>query len=186
MTKKNIGVQGFTMPMPQTILGCRHEGRDNFMALAWVSRVNYNPALMMVSVGKRHFSNPAIKASGEFSVNIPSVDMVEITDFVGLVSGSTLDKSELFEVERGELENAPVIKSCPMSIECKVYDSMELPNDTLFVGEVVATWCNESILTDGVPDIKKVNPFTLTMPDNLYWSVGECVGRAWHDGKKLK
>lgn len=186
MAKRNIGIQGFTMPMPQAILGSRHEGRNNFMALAWVSRVNYNPALMMISVGKRHFSNTAIKASGEFSVNIPSVDLVEVTDFVGLVSGSKLDKSGLFEVEEGELENAPVISKCPVSIECKVYDAMDLPNDTLFVGEVVATWCEEEVLVDDVPDIKKVNPFMLTMPDNRYWDVGNCVGRAWHDGKKLK
>ncbi len=68
----------------------------------------------------------------------------------------------------------------------QVFDSMELPNDTLFVGEVVATWCDEDVLIDDAPDIKKVNPFTLTMPDNRYWDVGECVGRAWHDGKKLK
>ncbi|WP_027721642.1 flavin reductase family protein [Maridesulfovibrio zosterae] len=186
MAKKNIGNQGFTMPMPQAILGTHMDGRNNFMALAWVSRVNYNPPLMMISVGKRHYSNAAIKASGEFCVNIPSVDLVEVTDFVGLVSGSKLDKSELFEVEKGELENAPIISKCPISIECKVYDSMELPNDTLFVGEVIATWCDEDTLTDDIPDIKKVNPFTLTMPDNKYWSVGDCIGRAWHDGKKLK
>ncbi len=186
MAKKNIGIQGFTLPMPQTILGSRYEGRNNYMALAWVSRVNYNPSLMMISVGKRHFSNMAIKASGEFSVNIPSVEMVEVTDFVGLVSGSKLDKSGLFDVVPGVLENAPVISNCPVAIECKVFDSMELPNDTLFVGEVVATWCDEEVLVDDVPDIKTVNPFTLTMPDNKYWDVGECVGRAWHDGKKLK
>ncbi|SDK90527.1 NADH-FMN oxidoreductase RutF, flavin reductase (DIM6/NTAB) family [Maridesulfovibrio ferrireducens] len=186
MEKINIGVQGFTLPMPQTILGCRQDGRNNFMALAWTSRVNYNPSLMMISVGKKHFSNSAIKATGEFSVNIPSIEMLEITDFVGLVSGSKLDKSDLFEVHKGELENAPVIANCPVGMECKVFDSIELPNDTLFVGEVIATWCNDDVLTEGIPDIKKVNPFTLTMPDNRYWSVGECVGKAWHDGKKLK
>lgn len=39
---------------------------------------------------------------------------------------------------------------------------------------------------DGKPDIKKINPFTLTMPDNCYGRVGEMAGRAWSDGKKLK
>ncbi len=186
MGKINIGVQGFTMPMPQTILGCRQGGRSNFMALAWTTRVNYNPALIMASVGKKHFSNSAIKENGEFSVNIPSSDMVEIADFVGLVSGSQLDKSELFTIHKGTLENAPIIAECPMGLECKVIDSMELPNDTLFIGEVIATWCNEEVLTEGIPDVKKVDPFTLTMPDNRYWTVGECIGRAWHEGKKLK
>jgi hypothetical protein len=41
-------------------------------------------------------------------------------------------------------------------------------------------------LTDGKPDVQKINPFTLTMPDNRYWRVGEMAGRAWSDGKKLK
>ena len=44
----------------------------------------------------------------------------------------------------------------------------------------------ERFLTDGKPDVKKINPFTLTMPDNHYWRVGETAGRAWSAGKKLK
>jgi hypothetical protein len=35
-------------------------------------------------------------------------------------------------------------------------------------------------------DIKKINPFTLSMPDNRYWSVGENLGKAWSIGKALK
>jgi hypothetical protein len=31
-----------------------------------------------------------------------------------------------------------------------------------------------------------MKPFTLTMPDNGYWSVGERVGKAWSIGKGLK
>lgn len=186
MEKIDIGIQGFTMPMPQTLLGTRLNGRDNFMALAWVSRVNYSPALLMISVGKGHFSNQIIMETGEFSVNIPSLDLLKKTDFAGLVSGNKLDKSDLFNVERGSLENAPLIMECPVAMECKVYDTMELPKDSLFIGEIVSTWCKEECLTDGIPDIEKVRPYGLTMPDNRYWAVGECVGTAWHDGKDLK
>jgi len=39
---------------------------------------------------------------------------------------------------------------------------------------------------DGRLDIKKVNPFTLTMPDNRYRAVGEKLARAWSVGKSLK
>ena len=38
----------------------------------------------------------------------------------------------------------------------------------------------------GYEDIKKINPFTLSMPDNHYWSVGENLGKAWGIGKTLK
>ena len=40
------------------------------------------------------------------------------------------------------------------------------------------------LLRAGKPDITKMKPFTLTMPDNRYWSVGRCVGKAWSIGKK--
>jgi hypothetical protein len=41
-------------------------------------------------------------------------------------------------------------------------------------------------MTDNQLDIKKINPFTLSMPDNHYWSVGEKLGKAWGIGKALK
>jgi hypothetical protein len=36
----------------------------------------------------------------------------------------------------------------------------------------------ERVFTDGKPDVKKINPFLLTMPDNRFWAIGECVGNA--------
>lgn len=39
------------------------------------------------------------------------------------------------------------------------------------------------ILADGKPDIARIKPFTLTMPDNRYWAVGKQIGKAWSDGR---
>ena len=36
------------------------------------------------------------------------------------------------------------------------------------------------------PDVKRIDPFTLTMPDNGYWRIGENVGKAWAIGKKVE
>jgi hypothetical protein len=62
----------------------------------------------------------------------------------------------------------------------------KLAFDTLYIGDVVEVFTEERYLTDGKPDVKKMNPFTLTMPDNRYWKIGDQAGRAWSDGKKLK
>ena len=53
------------------------------------------------------------------------------------------------------------------------------------VAKNIDTW-EERFLTDGVPDIQKIKPFVLTMPDNRFWSIGDCVGHAWKDGKMFK
>ena len=127
MSKINLGKQAFVLPMAQTILGCHLNGRPNFMALGWVSRVNAKPAMLGVAVNKGNQSHDAIAASGEFSVNFPSAEMVAVTDYTGLVSGKRVDKSGLFELFYGELKAAPMIATCPLTIECKLYQQWNCP-----------------------------------------------------------
>jgi flavin reductase (DIM6/NTAB) family NADH-FMN oxidoreductase RutF len=176
----------FCLPWTQTILGTHLKGKVNFMALDWLTRVNFKPAMLGICVNKIHASNEAICDTGEFSVNLPSSDMVEITDYAGLVSGKRTDKSDLFEVYYGELKSAPLINECPLSIECKVVQTVDLPTNSFFIAEIINIYTEDKYLTDGKPDIKKINPFLLTMPDNRYWSIGDCLGNAWSAGKKIK
>ncbi len=185
MKKIKIGNNPYLLPMPMVIVGSSIGKRSNFMAVAWVSRVNAKPALMSIAIG-RHATAQAIQHTGEYSINIPPVDLVKETDLLGIVSGSDFDKSSLFEVFYGSLRKAPMIRQCPVTMECKVVQAVELPVDVLFIGEVVGVWSEERFLSDGNPDVEKVKPFCLTMPDNRYWSVGSEVGRAWHDGLGLK
>lgn len=185
MKKIKIGNNPYLLPMPMVIVGSSIGKRPNFMAVAWVSRVNAKPALMSVAIG-RHATAQAIQHTGEYSINIPPVDLVKETDLLGIVSGSDFDKSSLFEIFYGSLRKAPMIRQCPVTMECKVVQAIELPVDVLFIGEVVEVWSEERFLSDGNPDVEKVKPFCLTMPDNRYWSVGNEVGRAWHDGLGLK
>jgi flavin reductase (DIM6/NTAB) family NADH-FMN oxidoreductase RutF len=176
----------FCFPWAQTILGSHLNGKINFMALDWLTRVNFKPAMIGICVNKGNASNGAIKTTGEYSVNLPSTKMVEITDYTGLVSGKRVDKSELFEVFYGELKAAPMIASCPLSMECKVTQTVDLPTNSFFIAEIVNIYCEDSYVTDGNPDFKKIDPFLLTMPDNHFWSIGECIGKAWDAGKKLR
>jgi flavin reductase (DIM6/NTAB) family NADH-FMN oxidoreductase RutF len=63
---------------------------------------------------------------------------------------------------------------------------VENPTNNFYIGEIVSSYIDEQCLTDGKPDIKKLNPLLLTMPDNRYWTVGEYVGDAWNIGKTHK
>jgi flavin reductase (DIM6/NTAB) family NADH-FMN oxidoreductase RutF len=175
----------FCLPWVQTILGTHLNGKVNFMALDWLTRVNFKPAMIGICVNKGNASHVAIIDTGEYSINLPSADMVELTDYVGLVSGKRVDKSELFEVFYGDLKAAPMIVSCPLSIECKVTQTVELPTNSFFIAEIVNIHSEDKFITGGVPDYKKINPFMLTMPDNHFWSLGDCIGKAWDAGKNL-
>ena len=184
--KINIGNNVFVYPMPVTLVGTQVEGRVNFMAVGWISRVNANPPYIGIGINKNHYTTKGIMENGGFSVNFPSSDMVEKTDYCGIVSGRKEDKSKLFEVFYGKFETAPMIKECPLNLECGLVETMEFPTNYLFVGEILAAYSEEQYMTDGKLDIEKMKPLLLTMPDNSYWTVGDYKKPAWKTGMSLK
>ncbi len=186
MTKIKIETSSaFLYPMPMVLVGSVVEGKANFMAVAWVSRVNFKPPLFAVAIGAHH-TNKGIEENREFSINIPGLSLIEKTDYCGLVSGSKTDKSHVFNVFYGELTKAPLVEECPVCISFSLHQTVKLPSNTLYIGEPQEVFTEEKYMTDKVLDISKVNPFTLTMPDNNYWSLGKNLGRAWNIGKNLK
>jgi flavin reductase (DIM6/NTAB) family NADH-FMN oxidoreductase RutF len=142
--------------------------------------------MIAASINPGHLTAELIAETEQFSVNFPSTKLVAKTDYAGLVTGKKLDKSALFDTFRGELEHAPMIKACPLVVECQLVQTIALPSNTLHISEVVGVYADEKIVVNGVPDPKKLDPILLTMPDNTYWSLGNPVGKAWSDGKKLK
>ncbi len=183
--KIKISNNVFVYPMPVTLLGTNIKGKANFMALGWVSRVNANPPMIGVGVHKSHYTPEGIKENKSFSINFPGAEMIRETDYCGLVSGEKVDKSDLFEVFYGELKTAPMIKECALNLECRLVETLEFPTNYFFVGEIVAAYSEEQYITQGKPDIKKMEPLLLTMPDNSYWTVGDYAGAAWKIGKNL-
>lgn len=186
MAKISAGKNVFVYPMAVTLLGVNVRGKANFMALGWVSRVNANPPMIGIGVGSHHYTIVGLKENRTFSINVPDLSMMEKTDYCGLVSGEKVDKSGLFSVFYGDLKTAPMIDECPLCLECRVMRTLEFQTNEFFVGEIVASFTEDRYMTDGKPDIKKINPLLLTMPDNRYWTVGDHVGNAWNAGKTLK
>ncbi|HQJ39199.1 MAG TPA: flavin reductase family protein [Methanoregulaceae archaeon] len=184
--KISVGKNAFPFPMPVTLLGATVDGKPNFMALGWVSRVNANPPMIGCGVGRHHHTPAGIKQNKTFSVNVPSRSMMAVADYCGIVSGDTTDKAGLFSVFYGELKTAPMIRECPVCIECRLLQSVNYPTNEFFIGEIVASYTEERYLTRGKPDMKKIDPLLLSMPDNRYWTLGEHAGDAWSIGKSLK
>jgi flavin reductase (DIM6/NTAB) family NADH-FMN oxidoreductase RutF len=173
-------------PMPMVVVGAVVEGRINYLAVAWVCWVNPNPPMIGVALGKGHHTNKGIREHKEFGISIPGVDLIKAVDYVGLVSGAKTDKSGVFESFQGQLKFAPMIRNCPLSLECKVVTKVDLPSNELFIGEITGVYTEEGYLTDGKPDINKIKPFMLTMPDSRYREVGEIIGNAWSIGKDFQ
>lgn len=182
--KKELGPKNLLYPMPTTIVGATVNNKPNFCPIAHVGIMD----LGSVSLGifKKHYTNAGIIENKTFSVNIPSVDLIEKTDYCGLVSGKDVDKGSLFTVFYGKLKTAPLIEECPINMECKLIQTVDFPNHDIFIGEVVNTYFEEDILTDGDVDINKVKPLLFVMNDRSYYKLGEKIANAWDVGKNLK
>ncbi len=185
MAKSKIEANVF-IPMPVCIVGTADDEKENYMAAGWITRVESNPPLLAVGIGKGKLSWRNISRNGEFSVNFPSSKDVEKTDYVGIVSGDKADKASLFTARYGALAKAPMIEECPLSLGCRVSQAVDLPTHTLFIGEIIEAFAeNEYLEKDGF-SFSRAGTFLLTMRDNTYWSFGRKVGSAWKDGKALK
>ena len=86
----------------------------------------------------------------------------------------------------GELAAAPMIASCPLAMECRVTQVVDLPSNSFFIAEIVNIYREDRYMTGGQPDHSPIRPFLLTMPDNRYWAFGECIGQAWDVGKNMR
>ena len=187
MVKTALDGINLLYPTPTTIVGTIVEGRPNFITIALIGIVNHaKPFLISLSMGKPHYTKAGIKENKAFSVNIPSEDLVVATDYVGLVSGKKTDKSEVFDIFYGRLESAPMISECPINMACKLYDVYDTPTHDLFIGEIVESYAEESVLTDGKVDIGRAKPLLFDMSSVHYWSIGQPVAKCWNVGKKMK
>jgi flavin reductase (DIM6/NTAB) family NADH-FMN oxidoreductase RutF len=182
--KISLGAKNCLYPLPTTIVGANIDGRPNYITIAHVGIMD----LVSISLGmnKVHYTNAGIKENKTFSVNIPSISMVKETDYCGLVSGKSIDKAGLFNSFYGKLETAPMIKECPINMECKLIQIVNFPRHDVFIGEIIETYCDDSCITDNIVDFTKVQPILFTMNDTGYWKLGERFARAWSIGKNYK
>jgi len=182
--KRKIGNQNVLYPTPVSIVGALVNGKINFINIAHVGILNAGaPHLISLGMGKIHHTNIGIRENKTFSVNILSQDQIVEMDYVGVVSGNNTDKSKVFETFFGELKTAPLIQNCPLSMECRLYDTYELKSHDVFIGEIVATYADEAVLSDDKVDLTKVKPLLFDMASKKYWSLGAAVGSCWSVGK---
>ena len=169
---------------PAVIAGAIVNGKPNFLTLGNYGGISPRPVpIVYISVNKAHYTNAGIKEHGYFSVNWPSKDLVQKTDYVGLVSGKNVDKSKVFSVFYGSIDKAPLIEECPVNIVCKLIQTVDLPTQEIFIGEVVETFVNKDCCDAGKPVLSNVNP--LLLGGGGYWELGKRAGDAFKDGKVL-
>lgn len=138
-------------PMHTILVSCVGKtGPPNVLPLAWAMPTSREPALVAVSIGLNRYSHGLIEESGEFVINLPTVDIVNETLACGRTSGKTSDKfaeTGLTPVPARKVK-APIIKECAAHLECKVHSQFKTGDHTIFVGKVIAAYADKGVFTD--------------------------------------
>jgi len=125
-------------------------GKPNIITLAWAGTVNSEPPMISISVRKERYSHRLIKDRGEFAANLPVEKLAYAADLCGVKSGRDVDKFQAAGLtpEKASLIDVPIIKECPVSLECKVKNMLELGTHDMFIAEIVAVDVDEGLLDD--------------------------------------
>ncbi len=184
--RKSFGVKPLIYPQPVLIIGTYDEnGIANAMNAAWGGISEENEISICISA--EHKTTKNILLNGAFTVSMATADTVAPCDYVGIVSGNDVpNKLEIagFHTEKSQFVNAPIICELPMAVECKLKSYDE--DSCRLVGEIVNVCAEESILTNGKIDPDKLRPITYDGMNHVYYVLGERVGDAFSEGKKLK
>ena len=173
--KKNLGKLLALYPKPMTVVGTKVEGKVNWLVVGHTGVIGHDRVL--VSMSKQHYSNQGIKQSKKLSINLVSREMLPKADYVGSVSGGTVDKSSVFGYRIGE-NGTPVIDVSPLTMECNVVDIYETEGFDNFICTVVNTYATPDVLDhNGKLDYTRLKPVLFEFPTYSYLATGEVIGK---------
>ena len=165
-------------PVPPVMVSCGTMENSNILTIAWTGIICTDPAMTYISVRKERHSYDIIKKSGEFVINLASGDLARVVDYCGVKSGKNVNKFDECSLtkETATEINCPMIKECPINIECRVKEIKELGSHDMFIAEIVAVNVDDKYLDEtGRFDMEACN--LLAYSHGQYYSLGESLGK---------
>ena len=173
--KKNIGNVLALYPKPMTVVGAEVEGKVNWLVVGHTGIIGHDRVL--VSMSKSHYTNQGIRKSKKLSINLVSREMLPQADYVGSVSGASVNKSGVFKYHWGE-NGTPVIDASPLTMECNVEDIFETEGFDNFICSIANTYAAPEVLdSEGKLDYTQLNPVLFEFPTYSYIATGEIIGK---------
>ena len=168
-------------PLPAVLVGTLVDKRPNYLVIGYICPFAFGRYIFLSMYRKRHTFR-GIMEHRAFSVNIPSEDLLAETNICGSKSGRDLDKGSLFDNFYGDLKTAPMIRQCPVNMECEVKEILDYDPNEGIIGRVVKSYADPECLADGKLDWRKVHPIIWTTGGDFnYYRLGERISQEESD-----
>ncbi len=138
-------------PMHTFLVSCvGKSGKPNVTTIAWATPVSNSPPLVAVSLSPQRHSHTLIEESGEFVLNVPTLELLQSVQACGTFSGRSFDKFKKAGLTPipGRKVKAPAVKECIAHVECTVDDKLIAGDHTIFIGKVEATYASPGVFTE--------------------------------------
>ena len=142
-------------------------GVPNLAPYSFFNAVSDSPHIVMFSSDGIKDSQRNVEETGEFICNIVTYDLREKMNASSASVGQDVSEFELagLSMEPGKLVNVCRVKETPVALECKYLNTVDLKDVdgnasryTVVLGQVVGIHIDQSVLTEGLLDIGKLNP----------------------------
>lgn len=174
-------------PVPPVMVSCGNMEKSNIITIAWTGILNSNPPKTYISVRPSRHSFEIIKETKEFVINLTPASLVKEADYCGIYTGKKIDKFEKCKLTKGSASTVgcPIIEECPMNLECKVTDIVELGSHYMFIADITAINVDESLLgEDGKLHLEKAK--LAAFAHGEYFELGKKIGYFGFSIKKKK
>ena len=138
-----ISEQIFPRPVA-LICSISKEGKPNVMTASFLMPISFNPKYVAFSVAPSRHTFKNLKEVKQFTLNLCSEQMLKIAKICGTYSGNK-DKFNLAKITKQESKQVkpPIVKECPLSLECEIEFMQEFGDHWLVIGKVVNEWVRE-------------------------------------------
>jgi flavin reductase (DIM6/NTAB) family NADH-FMN oxidoreductase RutF len=176
-------------PVPAVLVSCGGvpEWKPNLITIAWTGNICSEPPMLSISVRPERYSYEIIRTTREFVANVPSLQQARATDWCGMVSGRNVDKFAGTGLTPAAALKVlcPIVLECPLNIECRVRQLLQLGSHTLFVAEVVAVQVS-SVLVDANGRLRLEKGGLLAFAHGQYFALGRSIGHFGFSVRKHK
>lgn len=165
-------------PLPAVMVSVADgQGRPNIFTVAWTGTVCSNPPMVSISVRPERYSYHCIEETGEFVINLTTEKLALAADFCGVKSGREVDKFEAMGLTAAPSVEVrpPQIGESPVSLECRVEQTVPLGSHTMFVARVVSVSVDERWL-DGTGRFHLEQAKPVVYSHGTYYGLGEAIG----------
>ena len=174
-------------PVPPVMVSCGDMDNSNIITIAWTGILNSNPPKTYISVRPQRHSFEIIKNTREFVINLTPAALVKEADYCGVYTGAKVDKFQKCGFTKGiaSTVGCPIIEECPMNLECKVTDIVELGSHHMFIADITAINVDESLL-DEKGKLRLDKAKLAAFAHGQYFELGKKIGDFGFSVKKKK